>query len=79
MFETVEQLRPVARDAGMSLPQMAVAWVLAHPAITAPIIGASRPEQLDDTIKAAATPLAPELKRTLDTMTAQYRRGDAAR
>jgi aryl-alcohol dehydrogenase (NADP+) len=79
MFETVEHLRPVARDAGMSLPQMAVAWVLAHPAITAPIIGASRPEQLDDTIKAAATPLAPELKRTLDTMTAQYRRGDAAR
>ncbi len=79
MFETVEQLRPIARDAGMTLPQMAVAWVLAHPAITAPIIGASRPEQLEDTIKAASTPLTPELKRTLDTMTAQYRRGDAAR
>ncbi len=79
MFETVEQLRPIARDAGMTLPQMAVAWVLAHPAITAPIIGASRPEQLEDTIKAASTPLSPELKRTLDTMTAQYRRGDAAR
>jgi len=79
MFETVEELRPIARDAGMSLPQLAVAWVLANPAITAPIIGASRPEQLDDTIKAVETPMGPELKRTLDVLTAQYRRGDAGR
>jgi 1-deoxyxylulose-5-phosphate synthase len=79
MFETVEQLRPVAADAGMTLAQMAVAWVLANPVITAPIIGASRPEQLEDSLKAAETPMAPELKATLDTLTAKYRRGDAAR
>ncbi len=79
MFQTVDQLRPIAQDAGMTLPQLAVAWVLANPAITAPIIGASRPEQLDDTIKAAATPLAAETKQTLDALTEQYRRGDSAR
>jgi aryl-alcohol dehydrogenase (NADP+) len=79
MFETVEQLRPIARDAGMTLPQMAVAWVLANPAITAPIIGASRPEQLEDTIKAAASPLDAATKQTLDALTEQYRRGDSAR
>ncbi len=79
MFETVEQLRPVAADAGMSLAQMAVAWVLANPVITAPIIGASRPEQLEDSLKAADTPMTPELKAHLDTLTAKYRRGDAAR
>jgi aryl-alcohol dehydrogenase (NADP+) len=79
MFETVEQLRPIASEAGMSLPQMAVAWVMANPAITAPIIGASRPEQLDDTLKAAETPMSPELKQRLDELTAEYRRGDAAR
>jgi len=79
MFETVEQLRPIAADAGMALPQMAVAWVLANPAVTAPIIGASRPEQLDDTLKAAEAPMNAELKKTLDSLTAQYRRGDAAR
>ncbi|MBK6320371.1 MAG: aldo/keto reductase [Dehalococcoidia bacterium] len=79
MFETVEQLRPIANDAGMALPQMAVAWVLANPAVTAPIIGASRPEQLDDTLKAAEAPMNAELKKTLDSLTAQYRRGDAAR
>ena len=79
MFETVDQLRPIAADAGMTLPQMAVAWVLANPAITAPIIGASRPEQLNDTLKAAETPLSPELKQRLDDLTAVYRRGDAGR
>jgi len=79
MFETVEKLRPMAADAGMTLPQMAVAWVLANPAITAPIIGASRPEQLDDTLKAVETPMMPELKKSLDVLTAQYRKGDSAR
>ena len=79
MFETVDRLRPIASEAGMSLAQMAVAWVLANPVITAPIIGASRPEQLDDTLKAAGTPLSPELKRRLDDLTAEYRKGDAVR
>jgi aryl-alcohol dehydrogenase (NADP+) len=79
MFETVEQLRPLAASAGMTLPQMAVAWVLANPAITAPIIGASRPEQLTDTIRAVETPLPLELKQHLDDLTAPYRRGDAGR
>jgi aryl-alcohol dehydrogenase-like predicted oxidoreductase len=58
---------------------MAVAGVMANPAITAPIIGASRPEQLDDTLKAADTPLSPELKQHLDELTAVYRKGDSAR
>ena len=58
---------------------MAVAWVLANPAVTSPIIGASRPEQLDDTLKAVETPLSAELKQRLDDLTAAYRRGDAGR
>jgi aryl-alcohol dehydrogenase-like predicted oxidoreductase len=58
---------------------MAVAWVMANPAITAPIIGASRPEQLDDTMKAAETPMDADLKKRLDDLTANYRKGDAAR
>jgi aryl-alcohol dehydrogenase-like predicted oxidoreductase len=79
MFETVEQLRPIAAEAGMSLAQMAVAWVMANPVITAPIIGASRPEQLADTLAAAQTQLPPEVKQRLDDLTLEYRRGDAAR
>src|SRR5689334_8504203 len=47
-FETVEALRGLAAEAGMSMVQLALSWVLAHPAITSPIVGASRPAQLDD-------------------------------
>lgn len=79
MFETVEQIRPLAREAGLTMAQLAVAWVAANPAITAPIIGASRPEQLDDTLKAIESPLAPDIKKRLDEITADYRRGDSAR
>jgi 1-deoxyxylulose-5-phosphate synthase len=79
MFDTVEALRPLAREAGLDLVTMAVAWVMAKPAITAPIIGASRPEQLAPVLAAAATRLAPEVVARLDELTAEYRRGDAAR
>ncbi len=53
--------------------------MLANPSITAPIIGASRPEQLADVLKAADLRLEPELKLRLDELTADYRRGDAER
>ena len=79
MFETVDQIRPLAQEAGLTMAQLAVAWVAANPVITSPIIGASRPEQLDDTLKAIETPLAPDIKTRLDEITADYRRGDSAR
>src|SRR5216683_1348145 len=78
-FATAEELRPLAAAAGMSMAQMAVAWVLAHPAITAPIIGASRPEQLDDVLAAADKGLDGALKAKLDDMTLEYRFGDDPR
>ena len=78
-FDTVDQLRPLADEAGLTLAQLAVAWVLANPTITAPIIGASRPEQLDDCLKALAQPLDADLKARLDDLTAEYRKGDAGR
>src|SRR3989442_8497302 len=43
-LETVEALRPLATEAGMSMTQMPAAWVLGNPAVTAPLGGASRPE-----------------------------------
>jgi 1-deoxyxylulose-5-phosphate synthase len=78
-FETVKQLRGIASEAGMSMVQMAVGWTLANPSITAPIIGASRPEQLDESIAAADSPLSSDLKLALDGLTVEYRRGDSAR
>ena len=79
MFDTVEQLRGLASEAGLEMVTMAVAWVLANPAVTAPIVGASRPEQLAPALAAAATALAPDLKARLDELTAAYRKGDSPR
>ena len=78
-FETVEALRTLAAEAGMSMVQLALAWVLAHPAITSPIVGASRPAQLDEAIAAVGKGLDPGLKSRLDELTADYRLGDDIR
>jgi aryl-alcohol dehydrogenase (NADP+) len=79
VFDTVDALVKLAGDAGVPLPTLAVAWVLAHPAITAPIVGASRPDQLDATIAAVDTRIDGELLERLNELTAPYRRGDAPR
>ena len=78
-FDTVEQLRALADEAGASLVTLSVAWVLANKAITAPIIGASRAEQLDASLAAMEYSLDADLKRKLDEVTHEYRMGDAAR
>jgi aryl-alcohol dehydrogenase-like predicted oxidoreductase len=56
-----------------------VAWVLSNPAVTAPIIGASKPEQLKASIAALDVKLDPALKARLDEMTHEFRMGDAPR
>ncbi len=78
-FETVEALRRMAAQAGVSLVTLSVAWVLANKAITAPIVGASSPGQLDASLAAAQYAIDGDLKRTLDELTKEYRLGDAPR
>lgn len=78
-FETVEDIRLVADEAGLPMAQMAIAWVMSNPAITAPIIGASRPDQLRDSISAANEALPADVKERLDEITEEYRFGDSTR
>jgi len=52
LLRRVQDLRPIAADLGLSLPQMSVAWVLQNKNVTSAIIGASRPEQLQENVKA---------------------------
>ena len=78
-FDTVDALRKLAGQAGVSLVTLSVAWVLANQAITAPIIGASRPEQLDASLAAVGFALDDDLKAQLDDLTHEYRMGDAPR
>jgi len=72
-FDGVDALKGVADEAGMSLTTMSVAWVLAQPWVTSPIIGASRPDQLDATVAALDVTLDAAVLAKLNEMTAQFR------
>ncbi|MHB1598801.1 MAG: aldo/keto reductase [Acidimicrobiales bacterium] len=78
-FATVEALKAVAAREAVSLVTLSVAWVLAQPAVTAPIVGASRPDQLDASLAATDFELSDGLLAELDELTRPYRLGDAAR
>src|SRR6478609_710525 len=53
----VQGLKPVADDAGLTMAQLAVAWVLQNPNVAAALVGASRPEQVGENVKAAGVTL----------------------
>ena len=78
-FETIEQLKTIAASTGESLTRVSLAWVLANPLVTSAIIGASRAEQLGDTLAASELTLDAPIKTQLDEASVQYRWGDAAR
>jgi aryl-alcohol dehydrogenase-like predicted oxidoreductase len=61
VLEAVQALRPLAAEAGCTLSQFALAWVLREPNVASAIVGASRPEQLDENAAASGLTLAPEL------------------
>ena len=62
----VQQLKPLADEAGLSMAQLAVAWVLQNPNVSAAIIGASRPEQVTENVKASGVRLEPALLKQID-------------
>ena len=77
MFDVVDIMTDIADETNVSLATLSIQWVLAHPAVTSPIIGASRPDQLRDALVAAITPIDEEVKSRLDTLTSEFRHGDA--
>jgi aryl-alcohol dehydrogenase-like predicted oxidoreductase len=62
----VQELKPIAEEAGLSMAQLAVAWVLQNPNVSSAIIGASRPEQVRDNVRAAGVRIDPELMKRID-------------
>jgi aryl-alcohol dehydrogenase (NADP+) len=56
----VERVAEIARDRAVSRAQVALAWVLAKPGVTAPVVGATRPQHLDDAVAALDLRLAPD-------------------
>lgn len=78
-FEVVASVQDIAEQHGMPIATLSVAWVLAHPGITSVILGASRVEQLTDTLAAADFTLDSTLKTRLDEVSIEFRRGDAGK
>ena len=66
VLERVQQLKPIADEAGLSMAQLAIAWVLQNDNVATAIIGASRPEQVFDNVKAAGVTLEPALLSRID-------------
>jgi aryl-alcohol dehydrogenase-like predicted oxidoreductase len=70
VLDAVDRLRPVAEAAGLTLPQLALAWVLRQPNVASAIVGASRPEQLDDNAAASGVALSEETLAEVDVAVA---------
>ncbi|MBA2455054.1 MAG: aldo/keto reductase family protein [Nocardioidaceae bacterium] len=66
VLEAVAALGPIAEQAGLSMAQLAVAWVLQNPNVSAAIIGATRPEQVTENVKAADARLDDDVLRAID-------------
>jgi voltage-dependent potassium channel beta subunit len=66
LLEAVQELRPIADELGITMAQLAIAWVLREPGISSAIVGASRPEQVDENVAASGIELPPEVLQRID-------------
>ncbi|WP_433468424.1 aldo/keto reductase family protein [Spirillospora sp. CA-128828] len=66
LLTRVQSLKPIADDLGLSMAQLAIAWTLQNPNVSAAIVGASRPEQVTDNVKAAGVKLDADVLKRID-------------
>jgi aryl-alcohol dehydrogenase-like predicted oxidoreductase len=76
VLEKVQQLKPIAAEVDLSLAQLAVAWVLQNPNVASAIIGASRPEQVHENVKAAGVKLDAAVLEQIDKVLEGHIRTD---
>lgn len=69
VLTAVQKLRPIADDLGLTMAQLSLAWVLANPNVASAIMGASRPEQVADNVKAAGVKLDAGVLAAIDEVT----------
>lgn len=74
VLEAVERLKPIAAEAGLSLAQFALAWVLSELNVASAIVGASRPEQLAENAAASGAEVDPALFEQAEAIAAEVRR-----
>jgi aryl-alcohol dehydrogenase-like predicted oxidoreductase len=66
VLKRVQELKPIADDLGLSMAQMAVAWVLQNDNVSAALVGASRPEQVAENVKAAGVTIPDDAMKRID-------------
>ena len=66
ILERVQRLQPIADEAGLTMAQLAVAWVLQNDNVAAALVGASRPEQVAENVKAAGVRLDADAMVAID-------------
>ncbi|WP_024796032.1 aldo/keto reductase family protein [Tomitella biformata] len=66
VLAAVQGLRPIADGLGITMPQLAIAWVLANDNVSAALVGATRPEQIAENVKALEVRLTPEVLIAID-------------
>jgi aryl-alcohol dehydrogenase-like predicted oxidoreductase len=66
VLRRVQELRPIADDLGLTMAQLAVAWVLQNPNVAAALVGASRPEQVAENVKASGVKLDGDVMERID-------------
>jgi voltage-dependent potassium channel beta subunit len=79
LLARVQELKPLADEAGLSLAQLAVAWTLQNPNVSSAIIGATRPDQVRENVKASGVKLDTGLLRRIDDVLGSYVERDPAR
>ena len=67
MLGRVQQLQPIAGELGITMAQLALAWVLREPNVASAIVGASRPQQVEDNAAASGIELSAETLSQIDT------------
>ena len=70
VLTAVQGIMPIASDLGLTPAQLAIAWVLANPNVASAIVGASRPDQIADNVKAAGVTLEPDVLAAIDAVLA---------
>lgn len=67
-LDKVEQLTKVAKELGITLSQLAIAWILRQPNVASALVGASRPEQIEENVKASGIVLAEETLNQIEAI-----------
>jgi aryl-alcohol dehydrogenase-like predicted oxidoreductase len=66
VLRRVQLLVPIAEEAGLTMPQLAIAWILQNPNVSSAIVGATRPEQIADNVKASGVKLDADVLKAID-------------